>query len=249
MGEARRRRERMAQQAALAAGQAPVPVVRQSEATTRQYLVQIADLMVKSGYGKEHHEAQVPCGGCRECCWFPRVDVDPNQESPERLAKLDLEHDAEGYFLRKRADGACIHLRENGCTVYEYRPHSCREFDCRRLTLTGTGIKFGHGHVTPVWEFPASHPEDQAILLAFRIGAAQAIKEDEKVDSGTIFGLAVRDFWKNLPMARRITAQMETMPPAASARLRSFLKRGEVQERFLELVELNRQRGATPAEQ
>ena len=35
--------------------------------------------------------AVVPCRGCRECCYHPNVDVDPEREPPENLARLDLE--------------------------------------------------------------------------------------------------------------------------------------------------------------
>jgi len=36
-----------------------------------------------------------------------------------------------GMFLKRRPDGACVHLGDHGCTVHDYAPVDCREFDCR----------------------------------------------------------------------------------------------------------------------
>lgn len=44
----------------------------------------------------------------------------------------------EGLRLRQTPDGACVHLGEAGCTVYEKRPAMCRVFDCRRLYVEAT---------------------------------------------------------------------------------------------------------------
>ena len=54
------------------------------------------------------------------------------------LPHLLTERDADGELvLRQRADGACIHLGERGCTVYEQRPAVCRSFDCRAFAAMG----------------------------------------------------------------------------------------------------------------
>ena len=75
---------------------------------------------------------QVPCNGCDACCWHPIIKVDPGEEPPENLDHLALEpHPDGGLALKRRADGACIHLDADGCGVYEYRPRGCRVYDCR----------------------------------------------------------------------------------------------------------------------
>jgi Fe-S-cluster containining protein len=73
------------------------------------------------------------------CCYNPRIEIDRSKESPERLARLDLVPDEYGDVkLRKRADGACVHLGEDGrCTVYEHRPTVCRTYDCRPGSMQG----------------------------------------------------------------------------------------------------------------
>jgi hypothetical protein len=61
----------------------------------------------------------VPCDGCVECCYHTRVEVDPDLERPEDLAYLATEPDPEGGLrLRKRSDGACIHLGSRGIVLW-----------------------------------------------------------------------------------------------------------------------------------
>jgi hypothetical protein len=52
----------------------------------------------------------VPCRGCRGCCWSHHVEVNPQEDPAENLKHLQLEHRKGGLVLKKRADGACIHL-------------------------------------------------------------------------------------------------------------------------------------------
>jgi hypothetical protein len=38
------------------------------------------------------------------------------------------------YVVRKRADGACVHLDGTGrCSVYEHRPETCRGYTCASI--------------------------------------------------------------------------------------------------------------------
>jgi Putative zinc- or iron-chelating domain len=74
--------------------------------------------------GKELPERKVPCGSCTACCWHPNIDVDP---AADDLSRLSWEEREDGKcYLRKREDGACVHLGPQGCTVYEHRPQACR---------------------------------------------------------------------------------------------------------------------------
>ena len=31
-----------------------------------------------------------------------------------------------------RTEDGCIYLKNNKCSIYETRPHACRQFDCRK---------------------------------------------------------------------------------------------------------------------
>lgn len=73
----------------------------------------------------------VPCGACSACCHYSGIPVDAKRDK-RRLPHLLTERNADGdLVLRQRADGACIHLGERGCSVYDQRPGVCRSFDCR----------------------------------------------------------------------------------------------------------------------
>lgn len=132
--------------------------------------------------GRKH---RVPCNGCFECCYHARVDVNPLSEPPANLAQLALEQDADGnWWLQKRADGACVHLGERGCTVYEHRPSACRTYDCRMYALTGVHDSFSNGHNPPVWVFERKTPEARAILAAAQIlGMIEALRRTEAGES------------------------------------------------------------------
>jgi len=51
------------------------------------------------------------------------------------IERLQLEPDPDGINhdstkLKRREDGACVHLGEHGCTVHEYRSEACRVYNC-----------------------------------------------------------------------------------------------------------------------
>jgi hypothetical protein len=97
----------------------------------------------------------VPCGDCSACCYLrghPR-----GQEA--RSETLALPADGAEYrrrmVLQRRADGGCVHLGEQGCTIYEHRPSACRSFDCRAFSAMGLVEHCDPDHRTPDWQFAA----------------------------------------------------------------------------------------------
>lgn len=126
--------------------------------------------------------SRVPCDGCRACCWHAGVDVDPNIERPEDLAHLDLvwrdEGENPGWFIRKRDDGACVHLGPGGCTVYEHRPTACRLYDCRVHALTGVLDSYDGGQHQPSWRFePKTLRSRVSIAVWQMMGMAKATQQ------------------------------------------------------------------------
>jgi Fe-S-cluster containining protein len=96
----------------------------------------------------------VPCAGCSACCYYPGIVVDEKRDR-KRLAMLtERNHDGE-LVLQRRADGACAHLGERGCVIYEHRPSACRSFDCRAFSAMGLVEYCDPNHRTPDWEFAA----------------------------------------------------------------------------------------------
>ena len=84
---------------------------------------------------------------------LPRIVVDEKRDR-KRLAHLLTERSPDGELvLQRRSDGACVHLGERGCTVYEQRPSVCHTFDCRVFGVMGLVERCGPSHQTPGWEF------------------------------------------------------------------------------------------------
>jgi hypothetical protein len=97
----------------------------------------------------------VPCGGCSACCYYAGIPVDKKRDR-SRLPHLLTARNPDGELvLQQRADGACVHLGERGCTVYEHRPSVCRSFDCRAFAAMGLVEHCDPNHRTPDWEFAA----------------------------------------------------------------------------------------------
>ena len=97
----------------------------------------------------------VPCADCSACCYYEGIVVDEKRDR-RRLPHLLTERNADGELvLQRRADGACVHLGELGCMVYEHRPSTCRSFDCRVYTAMGLDGRCDDNHQLPEWEFAA----------------------------------------------------------------------------------------------
>ena len=56
------------------------------------------------------------------------LDITPEQRA--ELRARGITHMCFG--LKRKPNGDCIHLNEHGCAIYERRPFTCRDFDCRR---------------------------------------------------------------------------------------------------------------------
>jgi Putative zinc- or iron-chelating domain len=95
----------------------------------------------------------VPCRACSACCYYEGIPVDEKRDR-QRLPHLMTERNVAGELvLRQRPDGACVHLGDWGCTVYEQRPAVCRSFDCRAFAAMGIAEHCAPGHQTPSWDF------------------------------------------------------------------------------------------------
>ncbi len=71
--------------------------------------------------------ATLHCDGCTACCRGGRVTLHQSLGDDVTLYEVDTSGDV----LKRKADGSCHYLGEQGCTIYERRPVVCRAFDCR----------------------------------------------------------------------------------------------------------------------
>lgn len=86
---------------------------------------------------------EVPCGNCRACCtssYF--IHIKPDET--ETLSKIpkELQFPAPGLasgnvLLGYDQNGHCPMFVDNECSIYEYRPQTCRDYDCRIFPATG----------------------------------------------------------------------------------------------------------------
>jgi Putative zinc- or iron-chelating domain len=144
----------------------------------------------------------VPCNGCATCCYHTRVDVYPDQERPEDVPFFDTETDPDGaVWLRKRADGACVHLADEGCSIYEHRPQSCRRYDCRIWSLFGTTDGMEGDRHTPVWNFRPRTRRGRVYLTAYQTAgmlAAAHLKREGQIASAPAVATRAREFLPDL---------------------------------------------------
>jgi Fe-S-cluster containining protein len=84
----------------------------------------------------------VACGECRGCCsssMYVKIrpeDIGARRRIPaESLIAMPEKTDA--YLLRYDAQGLCHMLEHGNCRIYEDRPQTCRDYDCRIFTAAG----------------------------------------------------------------------------------------------------------------
>jgi Fe-S-cluster containining protein len=133
-------------------------------------------------------EADVPCGSCTGCCtsaYYIRI------RPRDRVAVAGI---SRAYFVRAegmspdetlmgwRHDGTCPALESGCCTIYEQRPTTCRDYDCR--VFVPAGLEAGDERKAVInarvnaWRFTF---EDEAARRAFdAIGQAAAFIQEKR---------------------------------------------------------------------
>lgn len=95
---------------------------------------------------RERQTSHVPCDGCIACCTSSRfVPIEPDEVGALSHIPADLlfpaprmprDHVLLGYDER----GHCPMLIDNGCSIYEHRPRTCRTYDCRVFPAAGIRV-------------------------------------------------------------------------------------------------------------
>jgi hypothetical protein len=158
----------------------------------------------------ERVSSDVACNGCTSCCYYHEVDFDPSRERAEDLKHLDTVEAENGRVrLRKRADGACIHLGDTGCTVYEHRPRPCRFYDCRGMALVSVVESFDGGRRSPFWIFESHNQKGEMLKqgfqflgMAHQFGAQKSGKGATAVDT---FHFAMKNIDHYCAFAERLS--------------------------------------------
>ncbi len=138
-------------------------------------------------------DADVPCGSCAACCTSSQfIHIGPDEHDALAHIPSDLlfpapmlprGHVVMGYTNR----GHCPMLIDNRCSIYAYRPRTCRTYDCRVFPGSGVTVedsaKAGIRRRTRAWEFDYADARSQAEHVAVRRAAAYLSRHPEMVPS------------------------------------------------------------------
>lgn len=89
-------------------------------------------------------DVPVPCGSCNACCQVIGWEVDLHPERGEDVSQYQHHEEIQAttglpaLFLDKKPNGECVYLVKGKCSIYERRPQTCRQFDCRDFYHTGS---------------------------------------------------------------------------------------------------------------
>jgi Fe-S-cluster containining protein len=129
----------------------------------------------------------VPCGDCVGCCTSSLfVHVAPGETAtlaviPKRLLVRAPGRPRGHQLLGFAADGSCPMLKARACSIYEQRPRTCRDYDCRMLAAAGVEAAGGQDAINErvrTWAFTYESDADRRAHDAVR--AAAAFIRDER---------------------------------------------------------------------
>jgi Fe-S-cluster containining protein len=124
-------------------------------------------------------ETDVACGPCTACCESGQfVHIGPDEVDALAHVPKALRFPAPGrpkghVLLPYDERGRCPMLGEDGCTIYEHRPQTCRTYDCRVFEAAGIDCdKPKIAERARQWAFRHPTPADEAAHDAVRRAAA-----------------------------------------------------------------------------
>lgn len=142
-------------------------------------------------------DADVPCGSCTGCCrasYF--IHIRPHEHRALARIPRALLFPAPGappghVLLGYDDQGRCPMLVDERCSIYEDRPQTCREFDCRVFAATGIALDAA-GPQAPIaaqvrrWRFELRDETERGELAAVRAAAAFLQARRELFEPGTL---------------------------------------------------------------
>jgi len=103
----------------------------------------------------------VPCNGCTRCCHQDAVRILPGEDASQWRT---VPHDRwpSQRMLAHKANGDCVYLGNQGCTIHQTKPQMCKEMDCRLIAQRVSFTQARKLGVMGVWrrgrELQRSHP-------------------------------------------------------------------------------------------
>jgi uncharacterized protein len=132
---------------------------------------------------KGENDSVVPCGECVACCTSSHfVHIKPTDSETLKHVPRNLIFPAPGlpkghYLLGYNKKGHCPMYSANGCTIYKYRPQTCRQYDCRIFAATNVKIT----------DVDKANISRQSARWVFNIESAQDLVDSTSVKSAASF--------------------------------------------------------------
>ena len=135
----------------------------------------------------ESRGMNVPCGDCNACCRSSRfIHIRPEETNTLCRIPKELLFPAPllptGYMvLGYDEHGRCPMFIKNKCSIYKYRPATCRSFDCRVIAASGIAVKDTNliAQHAQRWKFSYGNEGDRDLLSAVQATASFLIKYPE----------------------------------------------------------------------
>lgn len=142
-----------------------------------------------------HKGMDVSCGNCRACCtssYFIHI----RQNESKTLARIpnELLFPVPGakngdVLLGFNEQGHCPMFIENQCSIYNNRPQTCRDYDCRIFPATGLSEDDSKPKIVAQsnrWQFQFADEGDYNNINALREAAKFILDNKEKFPQGFV---------------------------------------------------------------
>lgn len=120
---------------------------------------------------EQGRDVAVPCGECTACCRSSLfIHIAPEERDALAHIPADLLFPAAGappghVLMGYDRSGRCPMLSSSGCSIYEQRPRTCRNLDCRTVAATAVALDRAQHAIAEQarrWRFEHPLPEDDA---------------------------------------------------------------------------------------
>ena len=120
----------------------------------------------------------VPCGDCVACCTSSKfilirpTDIEALQSIPREIM-FPAPGLSKGYFLLGYDEnGYCPMFKNGKCSIYDIRPETCRQYDCRVLAAAGASIDNESSSIAKritMWSFSYTKFESKELSKAVKL--------------------------------------------------------------------------------
>ncbi len=123
-------------------------------------------------------KGSVPCGDCVGCCTSSKfVLVRPSDTVAVRNIPKEILFQAPGlpkgyYLMGYDEKGHCPMFKSDRCSIYKFRPETCKQYDCRVMAASGISLEDETTYITNrvrSWKFQYSTDESKKLSKAVKL--------------------------------------------------------------------------------